>query len=76
MTRNVDKAASSESSEAGAPEIEITEAMMQAGVDAMYAWYDSDGPPEWGVAPIYEAMERARRGLPSPNPQHQNSDKV
>jgi hypothetical protein len=45
---------------AGAPEIEITSAMMEAGIDAMYAWYASNDPPEHGVRPIYEAMVRAR----------------
>lgn len=53
---------------AGAPEIEITPAMMEAGIEAMYAWYSSNDPPEWGVRPIYEAMLKASRC--------QNGDKV
>ena len=45
---------------AGAPEIEITPPMEEAGVAAMYAWYASDEPPERAVRPIYEAMVKAR----------------
>ncbi len=47
---------------AGAPEteIEVTEAMIEAGIKAS-CLYDHDDPKSWEVTAIYEAMERCRR---------------
>ena len=62
---------------AGAPEIEITPAMMAAGTDAMWAWYESDGWPDVAPRLIYEAMEKARLGLVPPSLRSgRNTDKV
>ena len=60
QTQNIEGSEPPAQGVAGAPEIEITPAMMEAGIDAMYAWYASNDPPDWGVRPIYEAMVRAR----------------
>jgi hypothetical protein len=45
--------------EAGAPEIEITPEMKEAGIEA-FCSFDSDDPASWIVIAVYEAMEGAR----------------
>jgi len=45
----------------GAPEIEVTPAMIAAGVEACGLW-DRGDPDEWRVHDIYRRMELARRG--------------
>jgi hypothetical protein len=49
-----------ENRQACAIEIEITPAMIEAGIEA-YCLFDSDEPGEWIVDSIYRAMERAKR---------------
>lgn len=46
-------------------EIEITEAMIEAGITA-FAKYDRDDRASWVVSAIYEAMERARLKAKAP----------
>jgi hypothetical protein len=58
--RYASEASPAKAEEAGAPEIEITDDMIAAGVKACELW-DSGDPPEWKAWSIYSAMERARR---------------
>ena len=66
MTQNVVNAAPAG---AGAPEIEIeiTPAMIAAGVLASERWELADDA-EWKVFDIYREMERARRATAGPRP--------
>jgi hypothetical protein len=50
-----------EKSGAGAPEeIEVSEAMIEAGFRASKL-YDREDPPDWEMAAVYRAMEAERR---------------
>jgi len=42
-------------------EIEISDEMIEAGIEALELW-DFGDLPEWKVASVYKAMELARKG--------------
>lgn len=45
-------------------EVEITEGMIRAGVNALYTRDFGEEPGEWTVKRVYQAMEAARAGRP------------
>jgi hypothetical protein len=49
--------------DAGAPEIEITPAMIEAGIEEL-SLFDLHDPARWKVPCVYRAMEAARRNAP------------
>jgi hypothetical protein len=56
-------------------EIEVTDAMIEAGYEASRL-YDRDDPKDWEIAAVYRAMEKARRRykVPFPTPRDSQSE--
>ncbi len=55
-----DSGAASKEADGAPEEIEITPAMIEAGIEAYRLW-DRDDPTAWKVADIFVEMEKARR---------------